>query len=125
MAVAAQYLEGRKPIRTRRTIASRTSPCPIIGRHYVDFAAAGCVQQLPPQWPFGCATTTSFTCNAIVQPRRTEYAQGTDLQWDGLFMVVDTRAYRPARNIFGCFRRWPKTLSDAGFGEARFPAMIE
>jgi ketosteroid isomerase-like protein len=37
----------------------------------------------------------------------------------------ETRAYKPARNIFGCFRRWPKTLSEFAFGEARFPTFFK
>jgi hypothetical protein len=36
--------------------------------------------------------------------------------------LVDTRAYRPARNIFGCLRDWQKTLVDFAFWEARLGA---
>jgi hypothetical protein len=31
---------------------------------------------------------------------------------------VETRAYKPARNIFAGLRDWPKTLSDFASGEA-------
>jgi len=31
---------------------------------------------------------------------------------------VEIRAYKPARNIFGCLRRLQKTCSDFSFGEA-------
>ncbi|HTG73690.1 MAG TPA: hypothetical protein VMB70_07970, partial [Terriglobia bacterium] len=34
--------------------------------------------------------------------------------------LVETRAYRPARNIFAGFRVWPKTCLDFAFAEARF-----
>jgi hypothetical protein len=34
--------------------------------------------------------------------------------------LVETRAYRPARNIFEDLRGWPKKLSDFGSWEAHF-----
>jgi hypothetical protein len=39
--------------------------------------------------------------------------------------LVETRAYRPARNIFGDFRRWPKTSSDFALGKARLAAVTQ
>jgi hypothetical protein len=36
---------------------------------------------------------------------------------------LDTRAYRPARTTFGCFCRWPKTLADFAFRDARLAAI--
>jgi hypothetical protein len=38
---------------------------------------------------------------------------------------VDTRAYRPARNIFGRLRDWPKTLADFSWREPRFTGISE
>jgi integrase len=36
--------------------------------------------------------------------------------------LVETRAYRPARNIFAGLRAWPKTLGDFAFSDARLAA---
>jgi hypothetical protein len=38
---------------------------------------------------------------------------------------LETRAYRPARNIFAGFRAWPQTLPDSAFGQARLAAISE
>ena len=65
---------------------------------------------------------TSRTCSAIVQPRRAAYSRRARLCVDRVCgSPVDTRAYRPARNIFTGFRAWPKTLSDFTVGKAPFP----
>ena len=63
---------------------------------------------------------------AIVQPRRAAYSRMARLCIGKVcWSLVETRAYRPARNIFAGFRAWPKTLSDFAFGEARLVAISE
>ena len=63
---------------------------------------------------------------AIVQPRRAEYSRMARFC---IAIVccssVDTRAYRPARNIFAGLRAWPKTYLDFGFWEAPFAGISE
>ena len=59
---------------------------------------------------------TSRTCRAIVQPRRSAYSRiARPCIASVCWSLVETRAYRPARNIFGGLRAWPKTYADLGF----------
>src|SRR5215831_1017538 len=64
---------------------------------------------------------TSRTCKAIVQPRRAAYSRMARFCIASVCgSLVETRAYRPARNIFGRLCAWPKTCADFAFWEARF-----
>src|ERR1700733_8384546 len=61
---------------------------------------------------------------AIFQPRRKAYSRIARfcigrVRWS----CVETRAYKPARNILAELRLWPKTLADFTFPEARFAAI--
>jgi hypothetical protein len=59
---------------------------------------------------------TSRTCQAIVQPRRAAYSRIARFCIARVcWSLVETRAYSPARNIFGRLRAWPKTCSDWAF----------
>src|ERR1700733_8050176 len=61
---------------------------------------------------------------ATVQPRFEAYSRMTRIcNGRVCWSWVDTRAYSPTRNIFVGACRWPKTLVDFAFSDARLAAI--
>ena len=69
---------------------------------------------------------TSRTCKATVQPRRTAYSRIARFCIASVcWSLVETRAYRPARNIFAGLRAWPKTSSDFALLDRRLAGIAQ
>ena len=98
----------------------------VVEENHVDLAPPCGFHQLLPQFAFGRSRADSFTCMMMVQPRAAAYSRIARFCIARVcWSLVETRAYRPARNIFDRLRAWPKTCADFAFGEARFMGISE
>jgi len=86
-------------------------PAPAVqspNEHHIDLTATGSRQQFLTVFSLSNTGTTSRTCSAILQPRRAAYSRTARFCIPSVcWSLVETRAYRPARNIFDRFRGWP------------------
>lgn len=115
---------GRR-MKAKRSVTDRPQPS---GRHTSTTSisrrpAAGCLQQFLTSFSLCRAGANlanlhgDYPATAVAYSRMARFCIGR-VCW----LLVDTRAYRPARNIFGCLRDWQKTSVDFAFWEARLGA---
>ncbi len=113
-----QFLKSRQQIGNRAAPAVQPPD-----QHDIDLPSPSGLQQFLA----GAAPeVNSRACKAIVQPRRIAYSRMARFCIASVcWSLVETRAYRPARNIFPGLRTWPKTSSGFAFREARLAAISE
>ena len=83
----------------------------------------GLPQQFLTCFSLGGSSASRTCTGAIVQPRRAAYSAWLAVASEESAGQWSKCAHtRPAHNIFGTLCRWPKTLSDFAFWEARLAA---